>query len=331
MDIKIVGLEEHFVLPEVMRAWEALDPRWQDSALRPPPGDERGWRLQEFGAERIAAMDDAGVDVQVLSLTTPGVQSLEPEQAVGLACLSNDRVAEVVAGAPNRFQGFATLPTGDPKAATKELERAVRELGLQGAMVFGRTRDRNFDDASFWPIFEAASALRAPLYIHPQAPQASVVEAYYSGFGLPLDALFARPGLGWHFEAGVQILRLVLSGVFDRFPDLQIITGHMGEVILFYLDRIDMLTRAAKLPKKISEYIQQHVHITPSGLFSQRYLRWAIEVIGIDRILMSTDYPYAMASDGGARRFIVQAELSDDDRQKIASGNWDRLCAGIRR
>ena len=331
MSLRIAGLEEHFVLPEVLQAWESLEVRWQDSALRPPPGDERGRRLLEFGPERIAAMDDAGIDVQVLSLTTPGVQSLATDQAVALARLSNDRVAEVIAGRPDRFQGFATLPTSAPEAAARELERGVRELGLQGAMVFGRTRDQNFDHADFWPIFEAASALKAPLYMHPQSPQAGVVDAYYKGFGDPLDALFARPGLGWHYEAGVQILRMVLGGVFDRFPDLQIITGHMGEVILFYLDRIDMLSQVAKLPRKISEYIQQHVYVTPSGLFSQRYLRWVIEVIGVDHVLMSTDYPYAMAAGGGARRFLEEAQVSEEDRLKIGSGNWDRLCAAIRR
>ena len=329
--MKIVGLEEHFMIAEVAQAWEALDPRWQDSALKPAPGDERVRRLLDFGAERIAAMDEAGIDVQVLSLTTPGVQSLEPQQAMDLARISNDQVAAVMAENPQRFQGFATLPTPAPEAAARELERAVRELGLQGAMVFGRTRDRNFDHPDYWPIFEAASALRVPLYMHPQSPQQGVVDAYYSGLGEAIDPLFARPGIGWHYEAGVQILRMTLAGVFDRFPELQIITGHMGEVILFYLERIDMLNRSTRLPLKVSEYIQRHVHVTPSGLFSQRYLRWAIEVLGVDRILMATDYPFVMAPHGGARAFLEQAQLSDKDRTKIASGNWERLCGRIRR
>jgi predicted TIM-barrel fold metal-dependent hydrolase len=245
--------------------------------------------------------------------------------------LSNDRLAAAIREQPDRFQGFATLPTPAPKAAARELERAVSELGLQGAMVFGRTRSRNFDHPEYWPIFEAAAALGAPLYIHPQSPQAEVIAAYYSGLGEQVDPIFARPAIGWHYEAGMQILRMILAGVFDRFPGLQIVTGHWGEVILFYLERIDLVARVAKLPRKVSEYVREHVYVTPSGIFSQRYLRWAIEVIGVEHILFSTDYPYAPVPQGGAHRFLEQAELSDEDKVKIASGNWERLCAGIHR
>lgn len=329
--MKIVGLEEHFVVPDALHAWQALDPRWQDLAVKPSSQGDAGRRLPEFGSLRLAAMEEAGLDVQVLSLTTPGVQNLSGDVAVALAQSSNDRVAEAVRVRPDRFQGFATLPTPVPHAAARELERAVRELGLQGAMVFGRTRDRNFDHPDFWPILEAASALKVPLYLHPQSPQNGVLDAYYTGFGGAVDSLFARGGIGWHYEAGVQILRLILAGAFDRFPGLQIITGHWGEVMLFYLDRIDLLARVTKLPRKISEYVQQHVFVTPSGLFSQRYLRWAIEVVGVDHILMSTDYPFELAVNGGARAFLQQAQLTDEERTKIASGNWERLCTGIQR
>jgi predicted TIM-barrel fold metal-dependent hydrolase len=211
------------------------------------------------------------------------------------------------------------------------LERAVTKLGFHGAMLHGRTRDRNLDHPDFMPIFEAADHLRAPLYIHPQSPQPVVRDAYYNGFGEELDSLFARPGIGWHYETGVQIIRLMLAGVFDRFPNLQIIAGHWGEVILFYLDRIDLLGHAAKLPRLPSEYFRDHVMVTPSGIFSQRYLRWATEVIGVDRIMFAADYPYAIAEDGAARRFIEEASLSEQDRSKIASGNWERLCDQIRR
>ena len=328
---RIVALEEHFVVPQVLQAWQSLDSHSPAAAATVPYEGEGGDRLLSFGAGRIADMDKAGVDVQVLSLTTPGVQNLAADVSVELARLSNDRVAEIVAGRPDRFQGFATLPTPVPSAAARELERAVRELGLQGAMVFGRTGERNFDHPDFWPIFEAASALKAPIYLHPQTPQSGVVEAYYKGYNQLTDFLFARSGIGWHYETGVQIVRMALAGVFDRFPDLQIITGHMGEVVLFYLDRLDTMSLAIKSTRKMSEYFQQHVYVTPSGLFSQRYLRWAIEVLGVNRILMSTDYPFLMPPPGSARTFLDQADVSDEDRAKIASGNWDRLCARIAR
>ena len=329
--MNIVALEEHFESAEVLEAWKHVDQRWRDGALRPSSAEDIAKRLLDFGPERILAMDEAGIDVAVLSLTTPGVQNLDAELAVELAVSCNDRLAAAVQCQPNRFQGFATLPTPSPLNAAKELERAVRKLGFNGAMLHGRTRDRNLSDIEFWPIFEVADSLRAPLYMHPQSPQQGVLDAYYTGFGQEVDALFARPGIGWHYEAGMQIVRLVLAGVFDRFPNLQIITGHWGEVILFYLERLDLLSKPARLPRKVSEYVQQHVSVTPSGLFSQRYLCWALEVLGPEHILLATDYPFVPTTQGGSHKFLEQANLNEENTLKIASGNWDRLCANIRR
>ena len=329
--MKIIGLEEHFVTQDVLDAWRALDPRWQDVALQHSDGGEIGERLADLADQRIAAMDETGVDVQVLSLTAPGVQSLEPGEAVALQIASNDLLAETICRHPDRFQGFATLATPDPSAAARELERAITKLGLNGAMLFGRTRDRNLDHPDNWPIFEAAATLRAPLYIHPQSPVPAVREAIYGGLGDATDAAFATFGLGWHYETGVQILRMVLAGVFDRFPDLQLITGHWGEVVLFYLDRIDNLAGPAKLAHPMSDYFRRHVSVTPSGVWSERYFRWTLEVLGAARILFSTDYPYRFTPDGGARRFLQDAILTDADRAAIAHGNWERLVANIRR
>ena len=329
--MKLIGLEEHFVTKDVLAAWKTLDPKWQNVALAESDGGENERRLLDFGAERLAAMDAAGVDVHVLSLTAPGLQSLEPDTATALQTASNDLIAETVRSNPERFQGFATLATPDPAAAARELERAMTKLGLNGAMLFGRTRDRNLDHPDNEPSFEAAAALRAPLYLHPQASVPAVRQALYSGFGEPVDGAFATHGLGWHYEIGVQIVRLILAGVFDRYPNLQVITGHWGEVVLFYLDRIDSLARVAKLERPISDYFRRNVSITPSGIWSPRYLRWAIEVLGAERILFSTDYPYLLTTDGGARRFLEEADLSDTDKAAIAHGNWERLVADIRR
>ena len=276
-------------------------------------------------------MNEVGVDVQVLSLTTPGLHDLPAEQAVDLQRASNDLIAATVCSQPDRFQGFATLATPAPRQAARELERAVTELGLNGAMLFGRTGDRNLDHADFWPILEMAASLHAPLYIHPQTPPLNVRAAYYDGFGAEVSGALATHGIGWHYEAGIQLLRLILAGVFDRLPDLQIIVGHWGEVVLFYLDRIDQLAAAATLQRKPSEYVRSNVLITPGGIFSQRYLRWTIEVVGADRILFATDYPFVPVKPGGARRFLDEANLSLTEREGIASGNWDRICAGIRR
>ena len=291
-------------------------------------------RLFDLAEERIKLMDEAGIDVQVLSLSTPGVQSLDPNQAVSLARASNDLVAETVRRRPDRFQGFATLATPAPAEAARELERAVCKLGLNGALLNGRTGDRNLDHPDFLPIFEAAASLRAPLYLHPQSPRPAVCDAYYHEFGDALDSMFATSGIGWHYETGIQALRLVLSGLFDRFPDLQLILGHWGEVVLFFLDRIDRMSveakQAAHLQRPISDYFRTNVSVTPSGTFSQRYLGWARDVLGIERILFSTDYPFLL-EPGGPRRFLETANLSDEDHSAIAHANWDRLCAEIRR
>jgi predicted TIM-barrel fold metal-dependent hydrolase len=207
----------------------------------------------------------------------------------------------------------------------------VTKLGLKGAKLFGRTRERNLDHPDNEPIFEAAAALRAPLYLHPQSPLPTVRDAIYSDFGAAVDGAFATHGLGWHYETGLQILRMVLAGVFDRNPDLQVVTGHWGEVVLFYLDRIDDLQRTAKLERPISDYFRRNVSVTASGVWSQRYLRWAIEVLGIERIMFSTDYPYRFTQGGGARRFLEEANLGLADTAAIAHGNWERLVGGIRR
>lgn len=328
--MKTVGLEEHFITADVAQAWSRLDPQWQN-----PPGlagdDDLKRRLADLGDERLAAMRDTGLDVQVLSLTSPGVQNVNAADAVPLQIASNDLMADAVRAHPDSFQGFAALATTDPAQAAGELQRAVTQLGLNGAMIFPRSQGRTLEHRDFWPIFEAAAALNAPLYLHPQVPPPPVRDAYYGGFNDALDAGFATYGIGWHYDAGVALLRLILAGVFDEFPDLQVIVGHWGEVVLFYLDRIDNLGATASLARPVSEYFRSNVLVTPAGVFSQRYLRWSLEVVGVDRILFSTDYPYRYVADGGARHFLEEADISEADREKIASGNWDRICAAIRR
>jgi len=329
--VRTIGTEEHFVTAEVAAAWSRLEsPAREDTQAGVPPG-ELGERLGEVGERRIAAMDAAGLDVQVISLTAPGVHNLPAAEAAHLQVETNDRIAEFVNGHPDRFQGFATLATPAPAAAAAELERAVTRLGLAGALLFGRTGERNLDHPDNWPIFEAAAALRAPLYIHPQSPQPRVRAALYSGFDDAVDAAFATHGIGWHYEAGVQFLRLALGGVFDRFPDLRVLLGHWGEVVLFYLDRADGLVTAAGLPRPFSEYAREHAYITAGGVYSQRYLRWSVEMVGVERILFATDYPYRPGPEGGVERFLEDSGLDRADQERIASGNWEALAAAIRR
>ena len=324
-------MEEHFVIPEVVDAWQTLDPHWRDLALAASAAGETGRRLLDLGEDRLAAMDETGLDIQVLSLTSPGVQNLASAYAVALARASNDVLAEAIRARPDRLQGLATLATPDPVEAANELDRAVTRLGLDGAMVFGRTRTQNLDAEEFLPVLEAAAALRAPLYLHPQSPVPEVRAAYYSGFDDVVDAAFATHGIGWHYENGVQLVRLILAGVFDRYPDLQVIVGHWGELVLFYLERIEHLAAPAGLQRPITDYFRENIHVTGSGMLSQRYLRWATEIVGPERIMFSTDYPFVPASVHGARRFLDDSDLNPADRERIASGNWERLRTGILR
>jgi hypothetical protein len=329
--MRTIGTEEHFVTDEVVAAWTRLAPSADDDSRATVAPGEAGERLREVGERRIAAMDEAGLEVQVISLTSPGLHNLAAQEATRLQVETNDRIAELVGNHPDRFQGFATLALPAPVAAAEELERAVTKLGLHGALLFGRTGERNLDHPDNWPIFEAAASLRAPLYIHPQVPQRRVRDALYAGFDDAVDNVFATSGIGWHYESGVQFLRLALAGVFDRFPDLQVLLGHWGEVVLFYLDRADGLAVQAKLPRTFSEYARHNMYVTAGGVYSQRYLRWAVELVGADRILFATDYPYRPGPDGGVEQFLATAGLDRADQERIAAGNWDALVAGIQR
>jgi len=276
-------------------------------------------------------MDESGVDVQVLSVTTPALHNLEPEESVTLARRTNDLVAETVAKYPTRFQGFATLPTASPEEAATELARSVTRLGLMGSMLCGRTREKNLDHPDFFPMFETARRLRVPLFIHPQIPQRAIRDVYYSGFSNQIDTAFAAFGLGWHYEAGIQFVRLILAGVFDKYPDLEIILGHWGEVVLFYLERLGSLARVTSLQRPIADYFKQNLYVAPSGMWSQSYLQRSLEVVGPERILFSTDYPYQYRPGRPGRLFIEEAALSLEQKELFAHGNWERLMKSVRR
>lgn len=262
-------------------------------------------------------------------MNSPGVQNLAPAEAVALAREANDTVAEAVGRHPDRFQAFATVPTPDPGAAAAEFRRAVTELGFPGALINGRTGDRNADHRDFDELYATAAELGAPIYFHPQLPQTGVRNAYYSGLDDQLDSMLARFGLGWHYETGVQLVRMVLSGTFDRHPDLQVIVGHWGEVVLFYLERLQSLELMGglTLERPLVDYLRQNVSYTGSGMISERYLRWTMEVVGVERIMYSVDYPFIPMGSGQPRRFLKNAPISDADKELIGRINWETLTA----
>jgi predicted TIM-barrel fold metal-dependent hydrolase len=213
----------------------------------------------------------------------------------------------------------------DPDAAAVELEHAVKQLGFKGALINGTIQGRFLDDPFFAPLLAHAEALDVPLYLHPAPPPEAVQKAYFSGLEPGLSRILAIAGWGWHAEQGLHTLRLIATGVFDRFPKLRIVIGHMGEMIPFFLARIDAaVTPFAKgLQRSVADYFHSNVHITTSGIFTAPPLHLALEVVGADRIMFSVDYPYSSNEQG--RAFLEKLSLSPADFEKITHGNAERL------
>lgn len=280
--------------------------------------------LPELGAKRIAAMDAAKIDVQVLSLTAPGFEQSDAAEAPALARDANDALAAAVRAHPDRFGGFAALPTPDPAAAAKELDRCVKQHGFRGALINGHVRGRYLNERFFWPIFEAATALDVPIYLHPTLPPKPVIDASFGGFSEQVTSMFALAGWGWHIETAVHTVRIILGGAFDEFPKLQIVIGHLGEALPFMMRRLDVMPpNLTGLERPVSAYLRDNVHYTISGFnFMAPFLTLLLEV-GVDRIMFSADYPYA--SMAASRAFLDQLPVSPADREKIAHGNAERL------
>ncbi|MEV6634884.1 amidohydrolase family protein [Actinoplanes sp. NPDC051470] len=314
----LIAIEEHWNLPALTSAVKALPEDYGDpSVLFDEMGDNLE-RLHDIGDARIAAMDAQGVDLQILSLTPPGTHPLEPTRARALSERANDVAAEAVSRHPTRLRAFSTLPMADPKAAVAELERAAG-LGFVGTMVYGRTGETPLDDPRYDDLFAAAAALRQPIFIHPQIPSRPTRLAAYSGFDPMTDLALATFGWGWHVEAAVAALRLIVRGTFDRHPDLQLVLGHWGELLLFWTDRVDGLSRIAGLERKVSDYIRSNFHITSSGMLNPTLLRHALDVTTPDRLLFSTDYPFQRPVREGIEQFLTA--FPADDREKFTAGN----------
>jgi 2,3-dihydroxybenzoate decarboxylase len=300
----------------------ALEEHYQDTELRQHTGGSIAERLDDLGTLRLQEMDEAGIDLQVLSHANPGLQGVDAATGVPLARRINDRLHEAVQRHPGRLAAFAAVPTADPKAAADELERTVIRLGFKGAMINGLTGGVFHDDQRFWPLYERAAALDVPIYIHPAIPQQAVIETYYKDYVDKHPGLL-RAGWGFNVETATQGIRFVLSGVFDAHPGLKVILGHMGEGLPFYLWRITHGLRQSMGEKTFREIFCRHFWITTSGFFSDPALVCCMMEMGIDRILFSVDYPFVDNPPGA--EWIKTLPLCAEDREKLLNGNARRL------
>jgi 2,3-dihydroxybenzoate decarboxylase len=310
-----VALEEHYWDEELAKHFTGRDGSRAPRILE---------RLFDLGALRIKEMDEVGIDVQVISHGAPSTQRLDAATAVRLAREVNDRLHRAVEAHRDRFAAFAVLPTPDPKAAADELERAVTRLGFKGAMIHGLTNGTFHDDKRFWPIYERAKALDVPIYVHPAYPHQGVVDLYYKDYVADFPG-FPTAGWGFTVETATQAIRLVISGVFDEYPGLKIILGHMGEGLPFLLWRIDQaLSRPGnRRTTSFRDTFCEHFWITTSGNFSTPALLCSVLEMGADRVLFSVDWPF-VANPPGAE-WMQGLSISAEDKAKILGGNAKRL------
>ena len=286
--------------------------------------NESARKALDMGAARLAEMDGAGITMQVLSYG--GFPQLLPaNKAIDLCRAANDKLAAAARAHPTRFSGFATLPWQAPEAAARELKRAVRELGLRGALINGRPGDTFLDDVRYAPVLAAFNELQVPLYVHPGLTLPAVQASYYGGFERELTARLSMFAWGWHNEAGVEVVRMLLAGVFDRYPNLQVISGHWGEMVPFFLQRLEdsIPQEASGLKRSIVQTYREHVYVSPSGMLTMPQFQFIHAVMGAERILYSVDYPYQ--SLDGARAFIDALPISEVEKALIAHGNAERL------
>jgi predicted TIM-barrel fold metal-dependent hydrolase len=341
--VKKIAIEEHFHTEEYVRylfsrkEWprrelveegekKLVRDWWSPTGFRlldPGPG-----KLTNLGEERLREMDEAGIDMQVLSLSFPGVEMFDAADGMAIARSVNDELSETVKRYPERFAGLATIAPQDPDGAADELERAVTKLGLKGSVVNGHIRGDYLDDRKYWPIFERAEKLDAPIYIHPKMPGPDMIKPYLAYPGL------ASAMLGFSAEASLHAMRLILSGVFERYPGLKIILGHMGEALPFWLWRLDSRFEEEKsdpasaafyktYKKSPAKCFRDNFYVTISGMFWQPVLQFVCSVLGSDKVMFATDYPYE--SSKLAAEFMESVQLSHTDKEKICHLNAEKI------
>ena len=320
--MKIIALEEEFVTEDLMKkmAGSKSDFKYTLQTSSEIIGEDLGKAFVDLGEKHVAAMDAAGIDIQVLSFCAP--QPKDPGQALELMREGNDLAAKAMQRHPARFSAFAALPLADPKSAVVEFERAMDKLGFAGGFLAGTINGEFLDNRKFWPVLECVQAHDAPLYLHPYFPLPGLMESYFKG-----REELGGPEWGFMIDASSHFMRLVTSGTFDQFPKLRIILGHLGESIPYNLHRIGnrlaAYAKAKPLKKPVEDYFRENMAVTTSGNFSVPSLMCAINTIGIDNVMFSVDWPNE--SNKVAVDFLKHLPVGQPDLEKIAHKNAERI------
>jgi 2,3-dihydroxybenzoate decarboxylase len=332
-----IATEEAFAPPEMMDEYRRIlsrgnvDPGFQGlMGFYMSSPSERAQHimrcLTDLDQHRLAHMDACGIDRQVIALTAPGVQVMDKDTAVVMARLANDQLADAIRRHPTRFAGMIAVAPQDPAAAAQEIERGVRQLGMHAVVINSHTQGEYLSDPKFWDIFAAAEACDAPIYLHPNAMPANMIGSFQD---CGLDGAI----YGFGVETGLHALRIITAGVFDRFPKLRMIIGHMGEALPFWAYRLDYMHQATVRSKRYesvkplkqlpSDYLRQNFYVTNSGVAWEPAIRFTQEFMGVDRVLYAMDYPYQYAVD----EVIALDAMSMDpqDKQKFFQTNAETV------
>jgi 5-carboxyvanillate decarboxylase len=334
-DYKRIATEEAWAPPEIIERYQELvgkigdpgfDSLWGFYGRSPSARARQVFsRLQDLDERRLRDMDEGGIDIAVISLTSPGVQCFDPATATALARDANDQLAEACRRHPSRLVAVASFGPLEPQNAAREIERAVKTLGMKGAIFNSHTRGEYMSDPKFWDIFAVCEQLQVPLYLHPQTPPPVMIKPF-------LDAGLDGAVFGFGVETGLHMLRIITSGVFDRFPNLQMCIGHMGEALPYWMYRLDYMhgvtVRSKRydclqpLKRPISEYLRSNVYVTSSGFGSEPAIRFAQQEVGVDRVMYAMDYPYQYEPD--EVRALDAMNIPLTDKKKFFQANAER-------
>ncbi|KRN99282.1 amidohydrolase family protein [Companilactobacillus kimchiensis] len=330
--MKIITVEEHYESAKITQAINQQTginskpsisndmQKYMKNSL-PSPGI-----MQDVTKQRLDFMDQYGIDKQILSYGNSSPQNLDPKISIPLCQKANDELALTIANNPTRFGALAVLPVGDPIAAANELKRSITKLNFNGVLLKGNYQGKFFDDPFFFPIFEMASKLDIPVYFHPSFIPTDISDHYFKSdqWSDIVTGIFSSAGYGWHMDVGIQVIRMILSGIFDKLPNLKLISGHWGEMVPMFLERLDdELNNYSGLQKSFSDYYRQNIFVTPSGILNNPQLNFILVEMGPEHIIYSIDYPYKQPDN--TQTFLEKTDLTPTELEAFSHGNAERI------